>query len=199
MKLENRSVLITGAASGIGRAAALLFAREGARLTLIDVESAGEETASLARKSGAEAIFMSGDVSRSDDYGYAVESAIKIYGGLDVLYNNAGVGLYKPLLETTEEEWDRVIDVDLKSCYIGAKYAIPQMLEHGGGVIINTGSEIGISGARNYAAYCAAKGGVVNLTQAYRHRIRGEEHPSQLPLPRCHDDSHARSWSQGIA
>ncbi len=166
MKLENRSVLITGAASGIGKAAALLFAREGARLTFVDVNDSGEETASLAREVGAEAIFVRGDVSRSVDFGDAVGRTIETYGGIDVLYNNAGVGLYKPLLDTTEEEWDRVIDVDLKSCYLGAKHVIPFMLDRGGGVIINTGSEIGISGARNYAAYCAAKGGVVNLTRA---------------------------------
>ncbi|MDP2899488.1 MAG: SDR family NAD(P)-dependent oxidoreductase [Candidatus Bathyarchaeota archaeon] len=166
MKLEGKSVLITGAASGIGKAAALLFVEEGARLTLVDVNEAGEETARQAHEKGAEATFLKADVSKSGDWEKAVRLAVESHGRIDVLYNNAGIGMYRPFLETSEEDWDRVIAVDLKSVYLGCRHAIPEMIKRGGGVIVNTASEIGISGARNYAAYCAAKGGVVQITRA---------------------------------
>ena len=166
MKLEGKSVLITGAASGIGMAASLLFVEEGAKLTLVDLNESGDETAKQARERGAEAVFLKADVSKAEDWEAAVKLAVKSYGKIDVLYNNAGIGMYRPFLETSEEDWDRVISVDLKSVYLGCKYIIPEMLRQGGGVIINTASEIGISGARNYAAYCAAKGGVVQITRA---------------------------------
>ena len=166
MKLKGKSVLITGVASGIGRAASLLFAEEGARLTLVDVNAAGEDTVKLARGKGAEANFVRADVSKSGDWEKAVKLAVEGYGGIDVLYNNAGIGMYRPFLDTTEEDWDAVINIDLKSVYLGCRHVIPEMIKHGGGVIVNTASEIGISGARNYAAYCAAKGGVVQITRA---------------------------------
>jgi NAD(P)-dependent dehydrogenase (short-subunit alcohol dehydrogenase family) len=166
MKLEGRSAIITGASTGIGRAAALIFAAEGAKLTLLARSEKGEEVAGQARKLGAEAKFVKADVSKAAHWDKAVKSAIKDYGRIDVLYNNAGIGMYRPFLETTEEDWDAVIDNDLKSVYLGCKHVIPEMLKQGGGVIINTASEIGISGARNYAAYCAAKGGVVQITRA---------------------------------
>jgi NAD(P)-dependent dehydrogenase (short-subunit alcohol dehydrogenase family) len=166
MKLEGKSVLITGAASGIGMAASLLFAEEGAKLTLADLNESGDETAKQARERGAEAVFLKADVSKAKDWEATVKLAVKNYGKIDVLYNNAGIGMYRSFLETSEEDWDRVISVDLKSVYLGCKYIIPEMLRQGGGVIINTASEIGISGARNYAAYCAAKGGVVQITRA---------------------------------
>jgi len=166
MKLEGKSVLITGAASGIGMAASLLFAEEGAKLTLADLNESGDETAKQARERGAEAVFLKADVSKAKDWEATVKLAVKSYGKIDVLYNNAGIGMYRSFLETSEEDWDRVISVDLKSVYLGCKYVIPEMIRQGGGVIINTASEIGISGARNYAAYCAAKGGVVQITRA---------------------------------
>lgn len=166
MKLKGKSVLITGVASGIGRAASLLFAEEGARLTLVDLNEASEETVKLARERGAEATFIRVDVSKSRDWERTVKLAVESYGNIDVLYNNAGIGMYRPFLETSEEDWDRVLAVDLKSVYLGCKHVIPEMIKRGGGVIINTASEIGISGARNYAAYCAAKGGVVQITRA---------------------------------
>jgi NAD(P)-dependent dehydrogenase (short-subunit alcohol dehydrogenase family) len=166
MKLDGKSVILTGASSGIGRAAALLFAGEGARLTLLARSDKGEEIAEQARGLGAEARFVKADVSKAVDWEKAVKYAVADYGGVDVLYNNAGIGMYRPFLETSEEDWDAVIDNDLKSVYLGCKRVIPEMLKRGGGVIINTASEIGISGARNYAAYCAAKGGVVQITRA---------------------------------
>ena len=166
MKLDGKSVLITGAASGIGKAASLLFAEEGARLTLIDIKEGVEETAKHARERGAEAVALKADASKFRDWEKSVKLAIQTYNGIDVLYNNAGIGMYRPFLDTTEDDWDRVIAVDLKSVYLGCSHVIPEMIKHGGGVIINTASEIGISGARNYATYCAAKGGVVQITRA---------------------------------
>ncbi len=166
MKLSEKSVIITGASSGIGKAASLLFAGEGARLTLLSRGEKGEDVAKQARELGAEARFVKADVSKAGDWEKAVKLAVESYGGVDVLYNNAGIGMYRPFLETTEENWDAVIDNDLKSVYLGCKRVIPEMLKRGGGVIVNTASEIGISGARNYAAYCAAKGGVVQITRA---------------------------------
>ena len=166
MKLEGKSVLITGAASGIGKAASLLFAEEGANLTLLDIEGEVENTAKQAREKGGDAVSIKADVSKLEDWEKAVKLAVESLGRLDVLYNNAGIGMYRPFLETTEEDWDRVLAIDLKSVYLGCRHAIPEMLRQGGGVIVNTASEIGISGARNYAAYCAAKGGVVQITRA---------------------------------
>jgi NAD(P)-dependent dehydrogenase (short-subunit alcohol dehydrogenase family) len=166
MKLDGKSVIITGASTGIGKAAALLFAGEGARLTLLARSDGGEEVAEQARKLGAEARFVKADVSKAADWDKAVKSAVKDYGRVDVLYNNAGIGMYRPFLETSEADWDAVIDNDLKSVYLGCSRVIPEMLKQGGGVIVNTASEIGITGARNYAAYCAAKGGVVQITRA---------------------------------
>ena len=166
MKLEGKSVLITGAASGIGRAASLLFADEGAKLTLLDIDGEVENTAKQACERGADAVSLKADVSKSGDWEKAVKLAVGKYRRLDVLYNDAGIGMYRPFLETTEEDWDRVLDIDLKSVYLGCRSVIPEMLKQGGGVIVNTASEIGISGARNYAAYCAAKGGIVQITRA---------------------------------
>ena len=167
MKLKGKIALITGAASGIGRASALLFAEAGAKVVVVDVDSSiGEETAELIRSRGGECIFVEADVSKSRDVEKMVERAVEVYGRIDVMFNNAGIGLYKPLFETTEEDWDRVIDVNLKGAFLGCKSAANQMLKQGGGVIVNTASEIGLVGAKNYSAYCASKGGVIQLTRA---------------------------------
>jgi meso-butanediol dehydrogenase/(S,S)-butanediol dehydrogenase/diacetyl reductase len=166
MKLKGKSVIITGASTGIGKAAALLFAGEGARLTLLARTDGGEEVADQARHIGAEVMFVKADVSKAADWEHAAKAAIDAYGGVDVLYNNAGIGMYRPFLDTSEADWDAVVDNDLKSVFLGCRRVIPEMLRRGGGVIVNTASEIGITGARNYAAYCAAKGGVVQITRA---------------------------------
>jgi NAD(P)-dependent dehydrogenase (short-subunit alcohol dehydrogenase family) len=166
MKLKGKSVIITGASSGIGKAAAILFAGEGARLILLARGDAGEGVAEQARRLGAEATFVKADVSKAGDWEKTIKVALESYSGVDVLYNNAGIGMYRPFLETSEEDWDVIVDNDLKSVFLGCRHVIPEMLRRGSGVIVNTASEIGISGARNYAAYCAAKGGVVQITRA---------------------------------
>jgi len=126
----------------------------------------GEETAELIRSRGGECIFVEADVSKGRDVKKMVGRAVEVYGRIDVMFNNAGVGLYKPLFETTEEDWDRVIDVNLKGAFLGCRSAANQMLKQGGGVIVNTASEIGLVGAKNYSAYCASKGGIIQLTRA---------------------------------
>jgi NAD(P)-dependent dehydrogenase (short-subunit alcohol dehydrogenase family) len=166
MKLKGESVIITGASTGIGKAAALLFAAEGARLTLLARTDRGEEVVGQALHIGAEAIFVKANVSRAEDWKRAIKASLDVYGCIDVLYNNAGIGMYRPFLDTSEADWDAVVDNDLKSVFLGCKHVTPEMLRKSGGVIVNTASEIGITGARNYAAYCAAKGGVVQITRA---------------------------------
>ncbi len=166
MKLKGKSVVITGASTGIGKAAALLFAGEGAKLTLLARTDRGEAVVEQVSHICADVHFVKADVSKAQDWENAVKAAIDAYGGIDVLYNNAGIGMYRPFLETSEADWDTVLDNDLKSVFLGCKRVIPELLKRGGGVIVNTASEIGITGARNYGAYCAAKGGVVQITRA---------------------------------
>jgi NAD(P)-dependent dehydrogenase (short-subunit alcohol dehydrogenase family) len=166
MKLDGKVALITGAGSGIGRATAVLFAQEGARVVVADVVmAAGEETAAIIRENGGKAIFVRADVSKPSDVEYMVRAAVETFSRLDILYNNAGLALPARVTETSEEIWAKCIDVNLKGVMLGCKYAIPEMLKNGGGVIINTASMLGLVASTRHAAYCAAKGGVVLLTK----------------------------------
>ncbi len=165
--LLGRSALITGAASGIGRATAHLFAREGAVLTLMDLDAAGlsavvEEIAA----GGGRGIAVVGDVSREADCRRAVEEAVRTWGHLDILVNNAGIIRRATVVETTPEEWERVMAVNVRSVFLLSKYAIPAMERAGGGAIVNLASGWGLVGGRRAAAYCASKGAVVLLTKA---------------------------------
>jgi NAD(P)-dependent dehydrogenase (short-subunit alcohol dehydrogenase family) len=166
MKLGGKVALITGAGSGIGRATAILFAQEGAWVAVADiVVSAGEETAAKIREMGGKALFVQTDVSKPSDVENMVRMAVETYSRLDILHNNAGLALPARVTETSEEIWARCIDVNLKGVMLGCKYAIPEMLKNGGGVIINTASMLGLVASTRHAAYCAAKGGVVLLTK----------------------------------
>lgn len=169
MRLENKVALITGAGSGIGRESALLFAREGAKVVVVDIkDEAGEETAHLIRENGGEAIFVHADVSRASEVRDMIAQAERAYGRLDILFNNAGVFHPKDgsVLETEEEVWDLVINVNLKGVFLGCKYGIPALLRAGGGVIINTASFVALMGAAvSQIAYTASKGGVLALTR----------------------------------
>jgi NAD(P)-dependent dehydrogenase (short-subunit alcohol dehydrogenase family) len=166
-RLEGKIALVTGAASGIGRAVAIVFAREGAKVVVADiVDTKGAETVKIIKEEGGDAIFVHADVSRPSDAEAMVKAAVERYGRIDVLHNNAGIPLVKTVTETTEEEWDRIIDVNLKGVFLGSKYAIKQMQKQGGGAIINTASNFGLIGSPNWPAYCASKGGVVLLTKA---------------------------------
>ncbi len=168
-RLDGKVALITGAAGGMGKEAALLFASEGARVVVSDVaEDAGNAVREEIRSAGGEARFVRADVSRSDDAEAMVRAAVDEFGGLHVLYNNAGVFLPDDggTVETTEEVWDRVMSINLKGVWLGCKHGIPAMLASGGGSIINVASFVAIMGAATaQIAYTASKGGVLSMTR----------------------------------
>lgn len=167
-KLEDKVAVITGAASGIGRATALLFAREGARVVVADWdESGGCRIAEEIAEAGGEAVSVRTDVSQAEDVRSLINAAVEGYGRLDVLFNNAGVeGELAPTADCSLENWDSVIGINLKGVFLGMKYAIPHMVSHGGGTIINNASVAGVVGFAGLPAYCASKGGVIQLTKA---------------------------------
>jgi NAD(P)-dependent dehydrogenase (short-subunit alcohol dehydrogenase family) len=165
--LKGKIALITGGSSGIGRATALLFAREGASVSLADLDRPGGlDVAQSIRDSGAQAIFLHCDVTQPGDCQETIQSTVKELGGLDILVNSAGMIRRASVVETGEREWDRIMAVNLKSVFLLSKFAIPYMAEAGGGVIVNIASGWGLVGGPKAAAYCASKGGVVLLTRA---------------------------------
>jgi NAD(P)-dependent dehydrogenase (short-subunit alcohol dehydrogenase family) len=165
--LNEKVALITGGASGIGRATALLFAREGAAVSIVDLnEPKGQTVAQTIINEGGQAIFVRGDVTKAADCQLAVRQTVEKLGKLDILFNNAGIIRRASVVETSEEEWDRVMATNVKSVFLLSKYAIPIMVEAGGGVIVNTASNWGLVGGENAASYCASKGAVVMLTKA---------------------------------
>lgn len=158
---------VTGAANGIGRATALAFAREGARVVLADISERGnQETAQMLHALGAEALAVKCDVTRSEDVKSALEKTIDVFGRLDAAFNNAGAeqALAKAA-DLTEDEWDRILQVNLRSVFVCMKYEIELMLRQDGGTIVNTSSGAGIMAVRGQAAYTAAKHGVIGLTK----------------------------------
>ena len=161
MRLKGKVALITGAGSGMGRAASLLFAREGAKIAAIDVtEASAAETAKMIKAAGGEAISLRADVSDSEDARAMVAQTVRAFGGLDVLYNNAGIeGESGFIAQLSEEAFDRVIAINLRGVWLGMKYGLPRIVERGGGAVINTASVAGIVGLKGAAAYCAAKAG----------------------------------------
>jgi len=178
MLLKDKVALITGAGSGIGRASAIRFAQEGAKLMLADVRAeSASNTAAEVEKAGGVAKSVSVDVRVGAEVERMINETVSAFGRLDILFNNAGVFVPKNVVDTSEEEWDWVVDVCLKGVFFGCKYAIPQMIKQGGGVIVNTASGAGIKGVPNLGAYQAAKGGVVIMSKGIaldfaRHRIR---------------------------
>jgi len=166
-KLDGKVAIVTGAASGIGRASALLFAEEGARVVIADWDEAkGEQVARDVKGKGGEAKFVKVDVSRAEDVETMVNAAVEGYGRLDVLFNNAGVeGEQAPTADCTLENFDRVIAINLRGVFLGMKYGIAAMLKTGGGSIINNASVAGLVGFTGIPAYSASKGGVIQLTK----------------------------------
>lgn len=166
--LEGKIALITGASSGIGRGAAIVFAGYGARLVLADINiEGGEATAAEVLRAGGEAIFVKTDVTAAGEVEALVERAVAHYGRLDCAFNNAGVeGAAGPTAECSEENWSRVLDVNLTGVWLCMKHEIRQMLLQGGGTIVNTSSGAGLSGVAGLPAYVASKHGVVGLTRA---------------------------------
>ncbi len=165
MRLKQKVAIITGAKSGIGLATARRFAAEGAKVVLADIRDAQQEAREVTR-GGGEAVFVQVDVSHESQVSALIEKTIVTYGRLDILVNNAGIELAKKVTDTSEAEWDRLMDVNLKGVFLCSKAAIPVMRRQGGGVIVNVASELGLVGGSEIAAYCASKGGVVQLTKA---------------------------------
>jgi NAD(P)-dependent dehydrogenase (short-subunit alcohol dehydrogenase family) len=165
---KDQVALVTGAAGGIGRASAIAFAREGAKVVVADVQAAGgEETVSLITVSGGEAIFVQTDVASAPAVSALIERTLQAYGRLDYAHNNAGIrGQRARIHDAAEEEWDRVLDTNLKGIWLCMKYELPQMLKAGRGAIVNTASVAGLVGLRKYAPYTASKHGVIGLTKA---------------------------------
>jgi NAD(P)-dependent dehydrogenase (short-subunit alcohol dehydrogenase family) len=167
-KLNGKVAVITGAASGIGRATAALFAGEGAAVVIGDLNAEGGEAAVRdCKENGGRAVFQKADVAAEAEVKAMVARAVSEFGGLDIIYNNAGLGgALGPLEEITSEDWDRSLAVLLRGVFLGMKHAIPEMRKRGGGSIISTASIAGLRGYPGLHAYCAAKAAVVNLTRS---------------------------------
>jgi cyclopentanol dehydrogenase len=186
-RLHGKVALVTGGAAGIGEATAKLFAKEGAKVVVADVDGeGGERTAGAIRQAGGDAHFAKTNVAREDEVRRMVAFTVQKYGRLDVLFNNAGIEELKPETETSVEEWERIMSVNVTGVFLGTKHAIPEMKKVGGGSIINTSSIFGLVGSPGWAAYHASKGAVRLLTKstAWAHgvdRIRANSiHPGPI-------------------
>jgi NAD(P)-dependent dehydrogenase (short-subunit alcohol dehydrogenase family) len=165
-RLSGRVAIVTGADSGIGRAASRLFAREGAKVVCFDLRESGQPRVDrLIAEEGGEAVFVQGDVSVRADCEAMVGLAVDRFGALDILFNNAGVGIRKRIHELSDEEWDFVDAVNLKGLFNGVRAALPHFLQTGRGNIVSTASSFGIMASEEYPGYCATKAAIVNLTR----------------------------------
>ena len=178
-RFTGKVVLITGGAGGIGRAAAVRFATEGARVVVVDLAAANlKQSVAAVEKVDAEVLAVEADVTRPADVEKYAEAAVKRFGGVDVFFNNAGVlGALKPLVDYPEETFDRVIAVNVKAVWLGMKVVAPLLRARGGGAIVNTASIAGLRGSPNIIAYTASKHAVVGMTRAAtlelaRHNLR---------------------------
>jgi NAD(P)-dependent dehydrogenase (short-subunit alcohol dehydrogenase family) len=178
MKLDGKVAIVTGAASGIGRASAILFAQEGARVVVAARNKRGaEETVAMITAAGNEAFFAHTDVTNEADIQRMVEATIARWGRIDVLFNNAGVVMVKPLEQMTEEDWDSVMAVNVKSAFFAIKHVVPHMRRQGGGTIVNNGSISSFNGQYGTPVYSASKGAIALLSKSLaldygRDRIR---------------------------
>jgi len=177
-ELQNKVALVTGGTTGIGRDTAVLFAKAGAKVVVSGRrETEGKETSNLIRAAGGDGLFVKSDVSKSSDVQSLIQKTVEKFGRLDIAFNNAGIeGKWVPLIEQSLEDWDAVIDINLKGTWLCLKYEIQQMLKQGGGgTIVNMSSVAGLMGAAGAGVYCASKHGVIGLTRtaALEHAANG--------------------------
>ena len=167
-RFDGEVAFVTGATSGVGRATALAFAGEGASVVVADVVADGnEETARLIEQAGGQALAVPCDVTRDDDIKAALHAGVERFGRLDIAFNNAGIEQpVKPAHEISDDEWDRLIAVNLRGAFLSMRHEIELMLEHGGGAIVNTSSGAGVKGFKGQAAYAATKHGLIGLTKS---------------------------------
>jgi NAD(P)-dependent dehydrogenase (short-subunit alcohol dehydrogenase family) len=167
MRLQDKVAIVTGAASGIGRASAILFAKEGARVVVADIhEIGGRETVARIAAAGGDAFFQHLNVAEEEEVRNAVNATATRWGRIDILFNNAGVVLVKPLVDMSGDEWDHVMSINVKAAFLMTKYAFPHLKSAGGGAILNTGSIASFTGQLNTPAYSASKGAIALLTKS---------------------------------
>jgi len=164
-RFMNKIIVITGGAKGIGEACAVAFALEGGKIAIADIdENAGNTVIQKIKDNGSEAIFVKCDVSKSGDIQKLIKETTRTFGGVDVLYNNAGVVRYGTVVELSEEDWDYQLNINLKASFLTCKYAIPEMIKRGGGAIVNTASAQAFASQVTVAAYASSKGAIVSFT-----------------------------------
>lgn len=167
MRLKDKVAIITGAGAGIGQAVALLFAKEGAKVVIADLDpEAGKETLEQIKKEGGSGRFIKVNVAKVNDVKKMVQEALKHCGRIDILVNNAGIYTKGNIITTSEEDWDRILNVNLRGVYLCSKYTIPEMIKKGGGSIVNVSSEAGLVGIKNQVAYNVSKAAVIMLTKS---------------------------------
>jgi NAD(P)-dependent dehydrogenase (short-subunit alcohol dehydrogenase family) len=167
IRMDNKVVIITGGGSGMGHSSCLKFAQAGAQVAVADIRlDAAQSVADEIKAEGGDAIAVQVDVSNSEDVQKMIAAVVAKYGGLDVMFNHAGISPDGSITETSEEDWERCMAIDLRSVFLGSKYAIPELQKRGGGVILNTAGTLGMRPCPNKASYGAAKAGVINLTRS---------------------------------
>jgi NAD(P)-dependent dehydrogenase (short-subunit alcohol dehydrogenase family) len=167
-RFDSKVAFVTGATSGIGRATALAFGREGASVVVADVATDGnQQTARMIEQAGGQSLAVSCNVTRTDDIKATLDAAVERFGRLDIAFNNAGIEQpIKPAAEISDDEWDRLVAVNLRGAFLSMKHEIELMLQHGGGAIVNTSSGAGVKGFKGQAAYAATKHGLIGLTKS---------------------------------
>lgn len=210
MRFQGKSVIVTGGASGIGKATAKQFASEGANVVIADVNPDGQTVAEqICQETQRSIPFIQADVSKAEDADHLIQETLRQHGQLDILHNNAGILVVGDVTTIPEVDWDRCIDINLKSVYLVSKYAIPAMQQTGGGVIINTASTAGISGGGGYSVYGASKAAIILLTQCMaldfaKHNIRVNAvcpGPTATPMivsPDADRQSTLERWAQEL-